>query len=222
MTITEPIKVLLADDHPVVRQGLIQVLQVSEKIEIVGEAGNGEDAIRLCRERKPDIIIIDIQMDGMGGIEATGIIRRQNPDVVIVGLSTFPQAEVVNAMMTAGANGYLLKDISSDELIEALLRLNAGETVFSPDLEKRGSESISVSGIAKVTPSDFNLGPQQKRVLMLMTKGLTNPEIAEHLGISTPTARYHVSAILQKLDVSNRAEAVALAARDGLVNESDI
>ena len=216
------IKLLLTDDHPIVRKGLIHVLEQSARIEVIGEAESGEEALFLCQKLAPDVVVMDVQMKGIGGIEATRILRQQHPDLIIIGLSTFPQTDIATKMMNAGANGYLLKDISSAELISSIQQIFAGDKIVSDDLVATSLGPNPSSHDSMPDGVSYALGRQQKKVLMLMTKGLTNPEIAEHLGVSMSTARYHVSAVLQKLDVSNRSEAVALAMRHRLVDESDI
>lgn len=223
MTERSVIRVLLADDHPIVRQGLAQVLGGADDIDVVGQAETGEEALFLCGKLAPDVVVMDVKMDGLGGIEATRLIHQHHAGIAVIGLSTFPQQDIVSAMKEAGASGYILKDISADELVGAIRRVKAGEAVFSSNLEARQKldGDLTAPRVPK-SDQDFELGTQQKRVLLLMTKGLTNGEIADHVGISLPTARYHVSAILKKLDVSNRAEAVALAMREGIVSEEDL
>lgn len=216
------IRIILADDHMVVRKGLHHVLEAAPDLVVVDEADSGEAVLYLCQKHKPDVVLMDVQMDGMGGIEATRLLVLHHPNVRVIGLSTFAAPQVVADMVTAGASGYVLKDISADELVEAIRRVHAGETVFSPAVSAMANDPDTINQEPEGTDTMITMGAQQKRVLALLTKGLTNPEIAEHLGVSLPTARYHVSAILQKLDVSNRVEAVALAVRLGLISEGDI
>lgn len=208
------IRILLADDHMVVRKGLIHVLGSAADIEIIAEAESGEEALFLCQKHKPDIVVMDVQMDGLGGIEATRLLIRHHSAVRVIGLSTFADPKVVSEMIAAGARGYLLKDISADELAAAVRAVYNGQTIVS--------EGVTTSDEPDRGQILLDMGKQQRRVLALLTKGLTNPEIAEYLGVSMPTARYHVTAIFQKLDVSNRAEAVAVAVRKGLVSEDDL
>lgn len=217
----EPIRLLLVDDHPVVRKGLLYVLSDDKSFEVVAEASSGEEALFLCQKFKPDVILMDIKMDGVCGIETTRLIVEHQGAAKVIGLSTFGSRDIIEGMKAAGASGYLLKDLSPAELVDAVRHVNQGGVQFpDPQLHQASSETEP-----KKTPDSkefANLGVQQSRVLALMTKGLTNPEIAEQLGISIPTARYHVSAILRKLQVSNRSEAVAAAIHLKLVDTADI
>lgn len=221
MHIADPIRIILADDHMVVRKGLRHVLESDPGLVVVDEAESGEAVLYLCQKHKPDVVLMDVQMEGLGGIEATRLLVLHHPAVRVIGLSTFADPKVVNDMMSAGACGYLLKDVSAPELVEAIRKVKAGETVFSLTLPTSPGEPEADSPAAECVDTVVMMGAQQKRVLALLTKGLTNPEIASHMGVSLPTARYHVSAILQKLEVSNRVEAVALAIRLGLISEGD-
>lgn len=215
------INVLLADDHMVVRRGLRLVLDEAADLHVVGEAESGEEALYLCKKLSPDIILMDVKMHGMGGAKATQMIAQHHPDTKVIALSTFAAQDVVASMFDAGAHGYLLKDISADNLTEAVRRVAKGERLqpdaFSDIPAEEDAETQATLPTDEIAP----LGEQQKRVLALMTKGLTNPEIASQIGVSISTIRYHVSAILRKLDVSNRSEAVALAIRLKLVKEED-
>lgn len=212
---SDPIRVVLTDDHLVVRRGVADVLSSSGQISIVGEAANGQEALEVCRATQPDIVIMDVRMKGMDGIETTSRIKAQCPQVRIIGLSTFPQDDIIQGMKGAGASGFLVKELTAAELIDATVRIHAGETIFfqSEEAVPGGDDDPDPVPMGET----YVIGAQQQKVLWLLTKGLTNNEIAEHLKISVPTARYHVSAIFRKLDVSNRSEAVALALREGLV-----
>lgn len=222
MAQTEDIRIMLVDDHMVVRKGLFHVLDSIEGLSVVAEAESGEEALYLCRKLKPDVVIMDVKMEGVSGIEATRLIALHHPSARILGLSTFAHRDVVLEMLAAGAHGYLLKDVSAGDLAKSVRRIHAGETLPMPDLNE-SPDAEPQSSLKRETQEPLvEMGEQQMRVLALMTKGFTNPEIATHMCVSLSTARYHVSAILQKLDVSNRSEAVAFAIRTNLVDENDI
>lgn len=209
------IRILLADDHMVVRAGVAQVIAETADLRVVAEAQSGEEALLLCQRHAPDVVLMDVEMQGMGGVGATEAIRRYHPAVRVIGLSSYADRGSVGAMLAAGAGGYLTKTVSAEELAGAIRRVHAGETVI--DARCAGEPA------APPAPPEAAVGlrGQQRRVLALLTKGYTNGEIATYLGISLPTARYHVSAILLKLGVSNRAEAAALAIRDRLIDDGD-
>jgi DNA-binding NarL/FixJ family response regulator len=217
-----PVRLLLVDDHLVVRKGLVHVLGTEADIEIVGEASSGEEALYLSQQLKPDVILMDIKMEGMGGIDTTRMIVQHHGSAKVIGLSTFASDDIISDMKDAGASGYLLKDVSAGSLTDTILRIHGGEKIFPHNAPAVSAEPEISVAVPVHSGQLGELGSQQRRVLALMTKGLTNPEIAEQLGISTPTARYHVSAILRKLDVSNRSEAVALAIQTNLVSSVDI
>ena len=209
------LRILLADDHMLVRMGLARVIGAHAQMELVAEAENGEEALFLCQKHRPDVVLMDVRMDGMGGVAATEAIRRYHPGARVIGLSTFHDKGTVDAMLAAGASGFLSKVVSADELADAILRVAAGETVVGP------VSPAASAPPAAAKPAPVDMGDQQRTTLALLTKGYTNPEIARYLGVSLPTARYHVSALLAKLGVSNRAEAAALAVREGLVSDED-
>jgi len=165
---------------------------------------------------------MDIKMDGMGGVEATRSIVRSNPRIKVIGLSSFLEVETIQALLSAGASGFLPKDVSADALLEAIRTVMAGRELELPKIERFEERELEHLPDAQATLDGLaSMGQQQRKVLALLTKGFTNQEIAEQLDVSMPTARYHVSAILTKLDVSNRAEAAAFAIRNGLVSEQD-
>lgn len=220
MTQIKDIRILIVDDHTVVRKGLIHVLSTSLGLKVIAEAESGEEALFLSQKLKPDIVIMDVSLGGLSGVEATELIMNHNPKIRILGLSTFADEKVVHRMFKAGARGYLRKDVSAQELTSSIKRIYDGEFLAPPDFQMISNDADHLNPNITGTEPVVKMGEQQKKVLALMTKGFTNPEIAGHLNISLPTARYHVSAILQKLDVSNRAEAVALAIRNNLIDEN--
>jgi NarL family two-component system response regulator LiaR len=213
MTATEPIRVLLVDDHRVVRSGLGAFLLAFEDLELVGEADSGETAILICDKVKPDVVLMDLVMPGMDGAEATQVIRERCPDIQVIALTSFKEEELVQRALKAGAIGYLLKNVTADELAEAIRAAKAGRPTLAPE-----AAQALIQATRKPPDPEFDLTPRELEVLALMVEGLSNPEIAERLVISRSTAKFHVSGILSKLGVSSRTEAVALAIQQNLVD----
>jgi NarL family two-component system response regulator LiaR len=215
MNALKPIRVMLVDDHAVVRSGLSAFLSVFEDLKLIGEAGSGEEGLRLCEELVPDVILMDLLMPGMDGATTTRLIRERCPSVQVIALTSFKEQELVQGALAAGAIGYLLKNVSADELADAIRSAHAGR----PTLAAEATEAlIQASLAAGQSPKPiYNLTEREREVLALIVEGLTNPEIAERLVVSRSTAKYHVSSILSKLGVSSRTEAVALAVQEDLV-----
>ena len=210
-----PIRVMLVDDHAVVRSGLGAFLMVFDELELVGEASSGEEAVRLCDQLKPDVVLMDLVMPGMDGATTTRVIRERCPDIQVIALTSFKEQELVQGALEAGAIGYLLKNVSADELANAIREAHAGRPTLAPEATQA---LIQASRSASRTPEPgFDLTERELEVLALMVEGLTNPEIAERLVISRSTAKFHVSSILSKLEASSRTEAVAVALQHDLV-----
>ena len=208
----QPIRVLLVDDHPVVRSGLRAFLSVFDEFEFVGEAGNGLEALALCPQVKPDVVLMDLLMPEMNGAEATREIRRQCPHIQVVVLTSFREETLVEEALKAGAIGYLLKDVTADELAEAIHAAVKGKPTLAPE-----ATQALIHASMKPAETVPELTDRELDVLRLMVAGNSNPEIAKELVVSLSTVKFHVSAILSKLQVGSRTEAVSLALREKLL-----
>lgn len=213
MTPTQPIRVMLVDDHTMVRRGLATFLQISDNLELVGEADSGEEAIRLCMRLLPDVILMDMVMPDMDGVTATRLIRQQFPTVQVIALTSFKETGLVQSALQAGAIGYLLKDISADELARAIRAAHAGQTTLASEVAQG-----LIRAATQPTAPGTDLTEREHEVLRLLVEGLNNTEIAEKLVVSPSTIKSHVSNILAKLNVTSRTEAAALAVRLHLVD----
>jgi NarL family two-component system response regulator LiaR len=207
------IRVMLVDDHQMVRNGLATFLLVHDDLELVGEASDGEQALRVFEESRPDIVLMDLKMPRMDGVEATRRLLERVPEAHIIALTSFEDETLVQKALEAGASGYLLKDIGADELADAIRKAHAGK----PALAAEATEALFKVARRGHQPGD-DLTDREREVLALMVEGLTNPEIAERLVVSSSTVKTHVSSILSKLDVSTRTEAVSFALQRKLVN----
>ncbi len=212
MAESRPIRVLIADDHAVVRNGLKFFFMASDEFELAGEAADGEQAVQLCAQVHPDVILMDLLMPGYSGIDATRAIRKCCPQVQIIALTSFEETELVQGALAAGAIGYLLKNVSADELSGAIRAAYAGRPTLAPEAAKA---LIHVATHPQAPGHD--LTPREQEVLALMVEGLNNPEIARQLVVSLSTIKFHVSSILSKLGAASRSEAVALAVQHHLV-----
>lgn len=213
MSNSEPIRVLLVDDHAVVRSGLGAFLLAFEDLELVGEAGSGAEAVRLCGELNPDVVLMDLMMPEMNGAEATTIIREKYPETQVVALTSYKEEELVHGVLKAGAIGYLLKNVTADELADAIRAAKAGQPTLAPE-----ATQALIHATTKPPDLGFDLTQREREVLSLMIEGLNNPDIAERLVVSRSTIKFHVSSILSKLGASSRTEAVALALQNNLID----
>jgi NarL family two-component system response regulator LiaR len=207
-----PIRVMLVDDHTMVRRGLATFLKVFDDLALAGEAASGEDAIRLCAEVLPDVVLMDMVMPDMDGVTATRAIRQQFPNVQVVALTSFKEEERVQNALQAGAIGYLLKDVSADELAQAIRAAHAGRATLSPE-----AAQALVQAATQPPTAGYGLTKRERDVLNLLVEGLNNTQIADRLVVSPSTIKSHVSHILAKLGVASRTEAAAFAVRHGLV-----
>jgi NarL family two-component system response regulator LiaR len=209
----KPIRVMLVDDHAVVRSGLGAFLMAFDDLELVAEASSGEQAVSLCVQARPDVVLMDLVMPGMDGAAATRAIREKCPDIQVIALTSFKEQELVQGALQAGAIGYLLKNVSTDELADAIRAAYAGKPTLAPEAAQALIQASQKPAMPPVELTDREL-----EVLELMVAGLTNPDIANRLVISRSTVKFHVSSILTKLNVSSRTEAVATALQNKLVN----
>jgi len=207
------IRVMIVDDHAMVRRGLAAFLMAFDDLELVGEAANGEEVVQLAAAVQPDVVLMDLVMDQMDGAAATRAIRQNYPHVQVIALTSFREELLVRKALQAGAISYLLKNVSADELAAAIRAAHVGRSTLAPE----AAEAL-VRAAAQPPERGFDLTARERDVLELMVKGLSNVEIAESLVVSQSTIKTHVSSILAKLGVASRTEAVALAIKHHLVN----
>ncbi|MCB0191192.1 MAG: response regulator transcription factor [Anaerolineae bacterium] len=205
---------MIVDDHPVIRSGLKYSLLAFDDIEVAGEAGSGKEALRLCSEVQPDVVLMDLMMPDMDGGTTTKAIKEQYSEIQVVALTSFQDKQRMQKVLQAGAMGFLLKNVSIDELGDAIRAAHAGRLTLAPEAAQMLLEPADPP-----SPPGHNLTERQLQVLALIVQGLSNVQIAEQLVISLSTARHHVSEILTKLGAANRAEAAALAVQHNLVRE---
>ncbi len=209
------IRVMLVDDHPVVREGLMAMIETQPDMEVVGEAGDGQEAVRLVKQLHPDVVLMDLQMPKMGGVEAIQQIRKENERAEVIILTTYDSDEHIFSGIEAGARGYLLKGASRDDLFKAIRAASRGESLLEPAVASRLVERFTQ--LSRKGPADDNLSERELEVLKLMARGYRNKEIARELVITEKTAKAHVSNILSKLSVSDRTEAVTIALKRHII-----
>jgi NarL family two-component system response regulator LiaR len=214
MVFQQPIRVLIADDHAMLRSGLRQFIETFDDLALAGEARNGAEAVEKCQEDPPDVILMDLLMPVMDGIEATRQISHQNHEIKIIVLTSFHEQERVEQALQAGAISYMLKNASAEELAEAIRSAHAGHSTLAPE---------ATAALIKVTRQKTALGSdltgREREVLRLLVAGYSNAQISEKLSISTTTVKFHVGGILSKLGVTSRAQATAVAWQHNLVGK---
>jgi two-component system, NarL family, response regulator DegU len=211
------IRVLLADDHRMLREGLRRSL-TEEGFEILGEAENGEQAVAMAAELSPDIVLMDVSMPEMDGVEATQIIRQETPNVQVIMLTMHADKEVLAEAIRAGASGYLVKDCSTEEVAEAIRLAISGDTVLSPQLAATMLDEVRRLDVPDAPEEDRVVTKREEEVLQLIADGCSTPEVAEQLYISQKTVKNHLASIYQKLDARDRTQAVLQAVRMGIVH----
>ena len=204
-------RVLVVDDHPVVRQGLIAILRFEPDLELVGEAADGREAVRLILERRPDVVLLDLRLPELSGVEVMRAVRPQAPEVRFLVLTTYDTEMYIAPALAAGARGYLLKDAAPDELVRGVRAVMEGRAALEPSVAARLLDRMA-------EPEGGELSEREREVLALLVRGASNKGIAHQLRLSENTVKAHVAHIFNKLGVQSRAEAVAVALQRGLVD----
>jgi DNA-binding NarL/FixJ family response regulator len=215
---SDPIRVVVADDQELVRTGLRMVLEVEAEIDLVGEARDGEEAVQIVRRLRPDVTLMDIRMPNVDGLEATRRILHDDPETRVVILTTFDLDEYVYQALQAGASGFVLKDVPPEQLVAAIRAVAAGDTMLSPSVTKRLIESFVRTPLPAPPPPEIaDLTPREREMLKLVARGMSNAEIAAAAFVSEPTVKTHVARILMKLGLRDRVQIAVYAHEHGLV-----
>ena len=202
-----PTRVLIVDDHAILRMGLASLLSSKKDIEVVGDAANGPEGIRRAIELKPDVVVMDLMMPGMGGAEATARLLEKAPDAKVLIITTFDTSDGIDRALKAGARGAIMKNCDFEELVEALRTVASGGSYIAPDVKRLFSND----------PPAITLSPRQREMLQSIARGLSNPDIAKQFGISIYVVKEHIAALFAKIGAANRSEAVAIAMRKNLL-----
>jgi len=213
------IRILIADDHLIIRQGLRLILETESDFELVGEASDGAEALSLCRELKPDVVLMDLRMPNMDGLTAIEKLHKDQPEIAVVILTTFNEDELMFRGLQAGARGYLLKDTDRTTLFDTIRAAERGETLLQPDIMARVLSRVESPVKASEPGEKVSLTEREQEVLEAVARGERSKEVAAHLGISERTVKAHLASIYNKLDVDSRAAAIAVAAQTGLLGE---
>lgn len=211
----DKVRVVIADDHALVREGLRKVLELDASIEVVTEVGDGQGAINMARKEKPDVILMDVNMPGTDGIVATRVIKREIPSIKIIALTIYEDEEVVD-MVKAGVSAYILKDVAGSELVDTIHKVMAGEVVIHPRVANRLVRELTRTDRKEDTAK---LTKREKDVLELLVKGNTNKEMADIMFISEKTVKNHLTSIFKKLGVKDRTQAAVYALKNNLISD---
>jgi DNA-binding NarL/FixJ family response regulator len=217
----DTIRIMIVDDHEVVRSGLKAILEPEDDLEVVGEASSGSEAVEKVAQLDPSLVLMDVRMEEMSGIEACRLIKSSHPQVNVLMLTSFGEEEAVMAPIMAGASAYLLKNVGRSELIRAIRGVAGGQNLLDPAVTKRVMERLAQLTVKDEEREVAGLSGQEKEVLALVARGSTSKEIAGKLVISEHTARNHLSRILDKLGLTRRSEAAVFAAEHGLLDKND-
>ncbi len=213
---TEPIRILVVDDHPVVRDGLVAILSTQSDFEVIGEANNGRETLELAPTLEPDVILLDLEMPEIDGVETIQRLRSECPNARVIVFTAFDTDDRILGAVQAGAQGYLLKGVPREEIFNAVRVVHSGGSLLQPIVASKLLRQVSQE--KDPTPPNDPLTPRELDVLLLLAQGLQNKEIALELVISERTVKFHVSSILSKLGAGNRTEAVTLAAQQGIID----
>jgi DNA-binding NarL/FixJ family response regulator len=211
----EEIRILIVDDHPVVREGIGSMLKKEADFKVVGEACNGLEAVEKARELSPGVILMDLRMPEMDGVEAISRIKAEKPEIKFIILTTYSDDEYIFKGIAAGARAYLLKDAPRDELFKAIRMVSRGESLIQPVVASRVLDKLAE--LSRKTPAGDTLSDREIEVLRLMAGGESNKDIADHLSITQSTVKTHITSIFQKLNVTTRTEAVTNALKKGII-----
>ena len=212
-----PIRLLIVDDHAIVRQGLRAIIRVTADLELVGEADNGRTAVDLATTLKPDVVLMDLVMPELDGVTAIALIKRNQPAIRIIALTTFAEADLVLGAVQAGADGYLLKDVDVQELTGAIRTIHSGQPYLHPEATRH-----LLQATARPEPTPDRLTGREQEVLAFVARGLTNRQIADALAISEKTVSVHISNMLSKLGLASRTQAALYAVRIGLIPPGEL
>ena len=209
----DKVRIMLVDDHEVVRKGLAALISAEEDMEVIGEASDGPEAVRLARIYRPRVVVMDVRMPGGGGVEACRELRDHNPETDVIMLTSYSDDEALFNSIMAGAAGFVLKQIRGRDLVETIRRVADGQSLLDPTVTKRVLERLRAAKIDDTDPKLSRLTAQEERILDMIAEGKTNREIAEAIRLSDKTVKNYVSSILQKLEVQRRSEAASYVAR---------